>query len=65
DQGKQFAALDLILDFLINEYYAAKDYFDFGVSTEEEGRYLNAGLAEHKESFGGRAVVYDTYELTI
>ena len=65
DQGKQLAALDLILDFLINEHYAAKGYFDFGVSTEEDGRYLNAGLAEHKESFGGRAVVYDTYELTV
>ncbi len=65
NQGKQFAALDLILDFLISEYYSAKDYFDFGVSTEQDGRYLNAGLAEHKESFGGRAVVYDTYELTI
>ncbi|MDQ1707123.1 MAG: hypothetical protein QOJ88_334 [Pyrinomonadaceae bacterium] len=65
DQGKQLAALDLILDFLINEYYVAKRYFDFGVSTEADGRYLNAGLAEHKESFGGRAVVYDTYELTV
>lgn len=65
DQGKQMAALDLILDFLINEHYAGTCYFDFGVSTEREGHYLNAGLAEHKESFGGRSVVYDTYELTV
>lgn len=65
DQGKQLAALDVILDFLISEYYATKRYFDFGISTEADGRYLNAGLSEHKESFGGRAVVYDTYELRV
>jgi len=63
DDGKQMAALDCILNFLINEEYADKPYFDFGVSTEQGGCYLNAGLAEHKESFGARAVVYDFYEL--
>jgi hypothetical protein len=65
EEGKQMAALDCILNFLINEQYTEKPYFDFGVSTEQGGRYLNAGLAEHKESFGARAVVYDFYELTI
>lgn len=65
DEGKNVGALDSILDFLINDYYAAKSYFDFGISTEQAGQYLNAGLIENKQSFGGRAVVYDFYEMNI
>jgi hypothetical protein len=52
----------LIIDFLINDYYAGARYFDFGISTEQAGRYLNAGLIENKQSFGGRAIVHDFYE---
>jgi len=65
DEGKQTGALDLILYFLINDYYAAKKYFDFGISTEDDGRELNAGLIANKEGFGARAVVYDFYELGV
>ena len=39
--------------------------FDFGISTEQGGRYLNEGLIFQKEGFGARTVVYDTYELNI
>ena len=65
DEGKKLLATDFIFDFLINDYYAEKKHFDFGISTEEEGRVLNVGLITHKEEFGARAVVYDTYELDI
>ncbi|HEX8070888.1 MAG TPA: GNAT family N-acetyltransferase [Pyrinomonadaceae bacterium] len=65
EEGRQCGATDRILDLLINEHYAAKPYFDFGISTEQGGRHLNVGLAEYKESFGARAVVYDFYELTV
>jgi hypothetical protein len=40
-------------------------YFDFGKSVEDGGWYLNEGLIGQKEGFGGRAVMYDTYKLTI
>lgn len=40
--------MDLIFDFLTNEYYAEKKYFDFGMSTEKKG-HLNAGLITQKE----------------
>ncbi|HYP50393.1 MAG TPA: GNAT family N-acetyltransferase [Pyrinomonadaceae bacterium] len=63
DEGKQLCALDAILQELIDAYYAEKRYFDFGISTERQGRYLNVGLVEYKESWGGRATVYDTYEI--
>jgi hypothetical protein len=62
-EGKQLCALDAILQELISAHYAEKRYFDFGISTEKHGRYLNVGLVEYKESWGGRATVYDTYEI--
>jgi hypothetical protein len=65
DEGKRISALDLIVDYLINDYYVDKKYFDFGISTEDNGRRLNTGLIENKQSFGGRAVVHDFYELTL
>lgn len=65
DEGRTVGASDIIFDFLINEYYVDKKYFDFGTSTENGGHYLNRGLIANKEGYGARAVVYDTYELTI
>jgi hypothetical protein len=64
-EGLQRRAPDLILDFLINNYYKDKKYFDFGISTENDGNFLNTGLIDFKERFGARAVVHDFYELNI
>ncbi len=61
--GKQTGALDLLFDVLIGQTYAGKPYFDFGVSTEQSGSYLNEGLIFQKEGFGARSVVYDAYEI--
>ena len=63
DSGKRNGALDLLLKTLISEVYADRTYFDFGVSTENGGSYLNEGLIFQKEGFGARSVVYDTYEM--
>ncbi len=65
DQGLELRAPDLIMDMLINDYYAEKAYFDFGISTEDKGNYLNKGLISFKERFGARAVVHDFYELKL
>lgn len=40
-------------------------YLDFGISNENDGRYLNLGLIEQKEGFGARTVVHDFYRLTV
>lgn len=64
-EGREIAALDCIVDGLLNEVYADKTYFDFGISTEDNGRKLNVGLIENKESYGARAVAYDCYELDV
>jgi|SRR5947209_3981189 len=64
-EGRELFALDRIIDTLLNEVYADKTYFDFGISTEDGGRKLNTGLIENKESYGGRAVAYDRYEFDV
>ncbi|MBR4845032.1 MAG: GNAT family N-acetyltransferase [Bacteroidaceae bacterium] len=64
-EGKELGAVDALYAWLIDERYADKHYLDFGVSTEQGGRVLNEGLVRQKEAFGARAVVYDSYSLTL
>ena len=56
-------ALDLIASTLLDEFYKAIAYFDFGISTEESGVILNEGLLAQKEMFGARAIAHDPYEI--
>jgi hypothetical protein len=65
DEGLKIGAPNFVFDYLIRDYYQNKKYFDFGISTEKNGRYLNEGLIESKERFGARAIVHDFYELYI
>ena len=62
-KGRDLGALDFVINNLITETYKNKQYFDFGISNENSGRYLNTGLMDQKEGFGARAVVHDFYEL--
>ena len=65
--GKQSGALDLLFFELIKYYQAQKKfwYLDFGISNEQDGRYLNHGLIEQKEGFGARTVAHDFYRITL
>lgn len=65
EKGKKYGALDFLFDYLIQKIYLSKPFFEFGISTEENGRILNEGLISQKEGFGGRGIVYDIYELSI
>ena len=62
EEGKQSHALDALFQDLIKIRYKDLDYFDFGTSYEEGGKVLNASIIYQKEGFGGRGVVYNTYE---
>lgn len=64
-EGKQCGALDFVFDNLITVVYKDKLYFDFGISTEDSGRYLNEGLIEQKQEFGGRGIIYDHYRIQL
>ena len=65
EDGRNIGALDLVIDYLINTYSEGKTYFDFGISTEDDGTVLNNGLIRQKEMFGGRGIAYDFYEMEI
>lgn len=66
EKGRNCGALDLLFEHLITESAAqGYIYFDFGISTEEGGTYLNEGLNFQKEGFGARSIVYDTYSIDL
>lgn len=62
ETGRNLGALDFLLIYLVSQVFGDRKYFSFGVSTEDQGRFMNEGLIRQKEGFGGRAVVYDFYE---
>jgi hypothetical protein len=65
-EGRTMGALDLLFNDLINDVYRGRmKYFDFGISTERKGAFLNVGLIEYKEGLGARALMHDFYELPI
>lgn len=65
-QGKDSKALTLLFDYLIGEAKASGyRYFDFGISNEGHGRYLNEGLVRQKSRLGGRGIVYNTFEINL
>ncbi len=49
---------------MIDKYATTKQYFDFGISTENNGLFLNEGLIAQKEGFGARTIVHSFYELS-
>lgn len=60
-QGKDSKALTLLFEHLINEHkQLGFRYFDFGISNEDHGRYLNEGLVRQKSRLGGRGIAYNT-----
>lgn len=65
DQGKKTGALDYMISFLKEKYSQQYDYLDFGISTEDNGKYLNENLIYQKEGLGGRGICYDIYELRL
>jgi len=62
EEGKEKHALDALFKYLIQQEYKDYEYFDFGTSNEDDGKFLNTSLIYQKEGFGGRGVIYDTYE---
>lgn len=63
DTAREIGALDLLIKTLMNQFSATKTYFDFGISSEDGGHYLNKGLIAQKEGFGGRTTIYQTWEI--
>lgn len=64
-KGKVEHGLDLLFCEVITQALQTHAYFDFGISTEKQGTYLNEQLIYQKEGFGGRGICYDWYEWTL
>lgn len=65
ETGRQIGGLDLCISTIMEDYRAKKKWLDFGISTEDGGRYLNEGLIAQKEGFGGRTNVYQLWKLKL
>lgn len=62
-QARELNLLTPLFHHLISEVFADRRYFDFGISTEDNGNCLNTGLLRQKFSYGGTGVTYDRYSL--
>lgn len=64
--GYAVSALDLLLNTCIS---AAKNshlkWLDFGISTEDQGLYLNSGLYKFKSEFGGGGIVHEFFDIDL
>ena len=63
--GKIYGGLDVLVNWLLENDYRGKQYFDFGTSSGRGGTYLNSGVIMNKESYGARTIAYDLYELSL
>lgn len=64
--GYDLSALDLLFSKAIED--AGGDgalYFDFGISTENQGKILNEGLYQFKSEFGAGSIVHEFYKLEV
>lgn len=68
EEGKQNGVMDLLFLHVINYYRQERPdvrYFDFGISNENGGRFLNEGLQAQKEGFGARGVTYRQWRIRL
>lgn len=66
ETGQALHALDLLFDHAIDDARAMNArFFDFGISTVEQGRVLNEGLHRFKAEFGAGDIVHEHYEVAL
>lgn len=63
DDKQKLGSLDVLFDYLINNIFKTKKYFDFGISNINQGQQINEGLLSWKESFGARTIVHEFYQV--
>ena len=63
EQKNELGSLDFLYNHLITEVFKDKNFFDFGISHEQNGKKINLGLLFWKESFGAKTTVQNYYEV--
>ncbi|APY07712.1 GNAT family N-acetyltransferase [Winogradskyella sp. J14-2] len=56
-------SLDFLHHYLLEEVFADKSYFNFGISNENDGQSINEGLQYWKEGFGARSIAQGFYKI--
>lgn len=65
ERGRALNLLTPLFHRLMTDVFAARRWFDFGISTEDNGSILNEGLLAQKYSYGGGGVTYDRFTLDL
>lgn len=63
EDKNELGSLDVLYHHLIATVFKDKNFFDFGISNEQQGKKINKGLLFWKESFGAKTTVQDFYEV--
>lgn len=63
--GRENNLLTPLFHTLITRTFASRRFFDFGISCEDHGQYLNRGLLRQKCSYGASGVTYERYLLEL
>ena len=56
-------SLDFLHQYLLEEVFAEKPYFNFGISNEDQGQHINEGLLYWKEGFGAHSITQAFYSI--
>jgi hypothetical protein len=64
--GYAISALDAVFEHCIQSaQQSGRRWFDFGISTEDGGLFLNDGLYRFKSEFGSGGMVYEFFDLNL
>lgn len=63
EQGRKLGAVDKLISSLM--FSNPNAIIDFGISSEDSGKYLNKDLQRFKHEFGSGIVNYDVYEIPL
>ena len=56
-------SLDFLHHYLLEEVFADKKYFNFGISNENNGQNINEGLQYWKEGYGAHSITQGFYKI--
>lgn len=65
EEGRSQGALPAVFHHIISGECTGARFFDFGICNEDHGLYLNEGLLGQKNGMGGRATVYNIYNIDL
>ena len=63
EQKNELGSLDFLYNHLIFDVFKDKNFFDFGISHEQNGKKINQGLLFWKETFGAKTTIQNFYEV--